>query len=426
MLTLLLSTLALAFLCVICVKSLPVAWFVFIFAVGCSGINLTLAGLTILPEHVALLFVVAHITRQSGGSSNRRVVPVFLLAVTWLTIATSVSALSEYPLPELKLTAWLMASFAAGVVAFKAVSLRPSLARTTSVALVLYCLIAIAGWALTQGSGKSSIFTEIDYASDFPRAQGLMLEPNLLASFVTLGLVTCLCLRETIPSKLIQLQVLLTVTVVAISVTRVGFIVVGFAVAAYLFMEGRRRLGLVLTVAAAVVSIYVFAGNFADGSPYSFSSALSSRGAQGFFSTTSGTGAFRLRAADIAVAEVLHGDWLVGYGTNSFTQSHFSNITSDGHLYLGVFWISLLYDTGVVGALLFGLLIIAIIRAGGRRAAAVVLAFSAFALATNPLWYAYSWVAVGMILSVGPARKRESLPAPTRRLREAPLRASVL
>jgi hypothetical protein len=119
----------------------------------------------------------------------------------------------------------------------------------------------------------------------------------------------------------------------------------------------------------------------------------------------SGTGQYRATVAAIAIGD-LHGlAWVTGLGTNSFGQRHLDPSLVDKPTpgYLGILPLQVVYDSGLVGAVLLGTAVLTLIPKNPRRAArsvGVLVVYVACGSATSPLWFGFTWILFGVAVAV--------------------------
>src|SRR5581483_4826183 len=130
------------------------------------------------------------------------------------------------------------------------------------------------------------------------------------------------------------------------------------------------------------------------------------------------TGAYRLNTATTALTDLHQAGWhsLVGLGTNSYGQRHV-DLTIPGHPpgYLSILPLVVVYDTGVIGAVLAVAFAVGVLRRGrygpGTHAG-ILAALLVAATATNPMWFAYVWIVIALLLTAvdPPSSRRPSEP----------------
>lgn len=91
--------------------------------------------------------------------------------------------------------------------------------------------------------------------------------------------------------------------------------------------------------------------------------------------------------------------YLTGFGTNAFGQHHRSATLKGQPDYLGNLPLTVLYDSGIIGVLLFGAAMTGIVLAGRDRRSRWLNLLFVFALmivgaATSPVWFGFLWVTV--------------------------------
>jgi hypothetical protein len=91
--------------------------------------------------------------------------------------------------------------------------------------------------------------------------------------------------------------------------------------------------------------------------------------------------------------------YLTGFGTNAFGQHHRSATLKGQPDYLGNLPLTVLYDSGIIGVIVFGAAMTGIILAGRDRRSRwlnllFVLALMIVGAATSPVWFGFLWVTV--------------------------------
>lgn len=391
---------AVSFLGFFALRSSRIAWIVYVIAMGCSGLEIPIGPIHILPEHLVLPVIAWHVIK-SQSTDARRLIPLgrpalfasFVLVFTWLILATVVSAAYSPDFPQsMKMIVWVAVNFGALVlVGFWKVNRHTLLSDglLTATAVVALSLVA---WLYANASGTLSIFVEDDYASETLRASGLMLEPNLLASYCALWICVAFVNRRRIPRAVAALSVALLACGILATYTRAAILVLGIVAVAWMI---QRRNFVVLTF-IGLFSIFAILATgvqpLGDSNDRSgIGDAMLMRLAT-MLDSDSGTGAFRVGSWELAWSEIQASGFLHGHGFNSFSQLHESDITSTGELYLGFLWLSLWYDSGLLGALLFVVAFGLYWISAGKTSWPYFVAFAVVSVTTSPLWYAYPWV----------------------------------
>lgn len=122
------------------------------------------------------------------------------------------------------------------------------------------------------------------------------------------------------------------------------------------------------------------------------------------FDIGGGTGAYRVQIYQTAVEEMAAPwRWLIGTGTNSFSQFHSIDQTNVGKAYLSSVWLSIPYDAGLVGAVSFFASVLFMWLRSGRRADSLPLfvVILVGATTTNCFWFAFVWVCFALVGAEG-------------------------
>lgn len=400
-------------------RSSRFAWFVYVLAMGSSGLEISMGAFQVLPEHVIMPIIAWHVMKSQTLNMGR-LIPLniislrvsFLLIVTWLVISTLLSvAYAPNAQQSLKMILWVTINFAMlSVVGLWKVK-RQRVVIDGLIAASIIAAFSLVTWVYSNITGNESTFVETDYASDTLRAAGLMLEPNLLASYCALWVCVAFINRRYIPNWIVGVSTTLLTLVILATYTRAAMLVVGIVAITWLL---RRKNIVVITfisllfVFCMLLSELVFSSQSRESS--SILGAILMR-LENILELDSGTGAFRIVSWDLAWTEIQATGFLHGHGFNSFPQTHFSEITSSGELYLGFLWLALWYDAGLLPALCFIVAFILFWIKSDKSSWVYFVAFIAVSITTNPLWYAYPWILAALVLkTAGPIniRARES------------------
>lgn len=393
------------------VYSFRFAWICFTAALTMSGISYQLFGLTVLPEQVLLTILVVHAVRSQlaiaarparrhKAVSRTRLVVAGLLVVCWLLVLTAFSAFSApSPSQSLRLVIWVFVNVLA-VFVVRCLAQNPALLikdalKTTNVMLIVF----IIGWLAANLSSSINIFVEADYASSTYRLKGLMLEPNLLAALSLTWLCIGFVYRASIGNGLYWSSLAIMSFGIFMTYTRAAWLILLALIVCTLWTTFKAHRGLVVSgclVVLPFIGFFVFdeatgsTGSIADTIQARFSSILD-------FET--GTGAYRARTWEIAWQDIVRDGWWSGHGYNSFSQSHFSSETSNGTLYLGLLWLSLIYDGGLLSFLLFVSSLFLLWKSSLPHSAWFYVAFIVLSTSTNPTWFMFPWVLAALLIA---------------------------
>lgn len=373
-----------------------------LFCLGLSGLKLDVGPVSVLPEHLAIAVLTLHLIRSKLNSkavqSSSTLLSAAFLLTAWFAIAITTSIVAA-PLPaqSLKLCMWLAIGFYGLILVYKSDRSAESWARDSAGVAIAYASICIVGWITEQIAGSASLFAERDYNNGFIRAKGLMLEPNILASFLLMSLCVSLAFASKIKPSMLVMQFATSGFLIFVSLTRVSWPIYALLATIFYLRHASFRTWY-FTAVSAVTAVFVFprvGPTLGLGSE--FVDTLQQRFTD-LFDTSSGTGRSRSYSADNALEIIRNTGWWIGRGVNAYPQTEINETASNGQDYLSFWWLALIYDTGLIGALLFvGALVLVALRLG-RRGILITLTIVLVSITTNPLWYAYPWVLLGIVL----------------------------
>lgn len=383
-----------------------VAWILYVAAMASSGISIQVLGQTVLPEHVLLIVLICHAlfapraAEDLKGSARAykqeaRLRLALVLLVAWLVLLSVMSAFNaSVPEQSLRLIMWLAINVVAAVVVYKSRQDLFRMIRDALSTMIVLIVIAITGWAFASATSTLNIFVEKDYASETFRMKGLMLEPNLLAAICLLWLCLAYIFHKAITRRLFWCAVIFMSVAIFLTYTRTAWVMLAVLVVAAVIKASSHVSRLFVIPVVLLITLIAFESASNVGLPQgenSITGTVSDR-AEDMFNFATGTGAFRLITWEIAAEEIARDGILFGHGYNAFPQSHENFITGSGQLYLGFFWLALLYDAGLLGFLSFLFAFILIWRSGAKGSYILFLSFIALSISTNPTWYAFPWV----------------------------------
>jgi hypothetical protein len=385
-------------------RFLRTTWALMVLSLSMSGLSLGVGSVKILPEHLMLLVLTTSCMLTPGllsgiGAIRKRQFIALLSIVTWFVVAV-LSSLANSPEPSqsLRLLLWTAVNLVALLVAF--LHPLPLLIKVRDT-LTLACAAAgfyFLAWVFSTASGIGTVFTSKDYASESFRAQGLMLEPNLLAAFCVLVAALSFVYRRHFSGKFLTVALTVLGLTVAATITRVAWAMFAAIIVAFLFKRATLLVRILLISALILLIALVAEGGVIGGAGSALVETFGAR-LNTMFQLDGGTGRFRLQSAAIAMDEIQRAGFPGGLGFNSFPQRHESSLTSTGDLYLGLLWLVIFYDGGVLGGILFLIAFVAVWASSPKSASLFFLAFAAVATTTNPIWYAFPWVLVALVFS---------------------------
>ena len=385
------------------------AWVLYVLALCTSGVNLAGGG-SLLLEHAALIPVAYHVLTSPltprSGSRGRLLIAAVALCFWFGVNALTSLVQSPDSAQSLRLLLWVGSNFVAAILVYR-LPLRPvSMVRDTLTVVGASTVGCLAMWALATATATPSIFVEQDYASAFFRLQGLMLEPNLLAALLFFASCVAVRFSSELPRILLSLFLIVAFVGIALTFTRVSGALMVLLLITYFWPSfSILSRGLLVLVGLGAALILSGGGRSNAGEP-TILSTLANR-VEGLLDFDSGTGAYRLRTADIAIAEIRQHGLLVGQGFNSFPQTHESDQGSKGELYLGLLWLVIVYDGGAIGAIFFLIAVIAAwVKVGWKSGLMFFGGFALIASTTNPIWYAFPWV-LAVLLARAPSHVSE-------------------
>lgn len=119
------------------------------------------------------------------------------------------------------------------------------------------------------------------------------------------------------------------------------------------------------------------------------------------FTANDGTGLYRIRTWDIAFHDLNNSanGWLTGLGVNSYPQRHPIDITNVTEGYVGNVWVSTIYDSGIIGLILFAsTLVLMWLRSPDRLGALPLFATLAISFTfTNGFWMLFPWIYLALV-----------------------------
>jgi hypothetical protein len=388
-------------------RSPRASWIVYLVAICLSGLEMRIAGLTVLLEHVALIPVFLHVLGAVINGSRRqrmrRAAPAAAAAIItfcfWLaTVAITSFEVAPDPGQSLKLLAWVLLNLIAGLLFYRLILPTIQMVRDALVVLIGYGVSCALVWTFVTLSNQPNLFVERDYASSFFRLKGLMLEPNLIAALFVVCACVGLAFVDRLPSSLFNLYLAVTAVVVIATFTRVSGLVLVVLLVIYVWPRLGPQSRVFIVILALVVFVGATAGAGNDSGEEDLLAVLGARAA-GILDLDTGTGAFRARTVALALEDMAKNGSLNGLGFNSFPQFHESDLTSDGRLYLGFLWLVVFYDGGFVGGLFFiAAFVLVWVSMGVRRGALFVFAFALIATSTNPIWFAFPWIFATLLM----------------------------
>lgn len=372
-----------------------------------SRFSLDVAGATIRPEVVvgAAAAVGLLLPSPAGKHAGEKFVGVGVLLIgAWLLWLAGVSAIAApQPFKSLAIVLWLLFDLAC---ACWIVRHRHLVGFAVSCGVVLAAGLAVLGISLWV----MATFGIWEYGVQYDSAYGGFAvfvwthEANVFAGLIVLwSLVAMTSVGRSAPDKARLVLICVAPMVCVATHTRAALLAWLLAVAGIAVLRrGRAVVPLLGGGLVLFTGIRFFAaadrglGKFID--PFDFDT---------------GTGLVRANAWQQATRDILDSGYrlLIGRGANSFSQNY-TDPTQPGTgvpWYLGNLPLQVVYDGGLVAAILF-VAACGVILVGARSRSAVVLAGAALVLnvSTSTLWFLQLWVFAGILVAV--LRRRASQP----------------
>lgn len=313
------------------------------------------------------------------------------------------------PRKDFAVAVWLLLDLVAVLVAVAAFGDRPErLRRLLYVGTFAIVVSADVEFLLAKATGST---TGVQVTNQFgARAQGLALEPNILAGMAALWVVILLTRerRTTLDNWFIALGLVtiwITQTRAALGAVLIGWVIYSFTTRERTGLRTAANLALTIPGAAFVVALVAGAG--------------SSNGLGKFANLGGQTTSLRTTYWSEAINDMHGWSWVFGLGSNSFGDRHYDPTTIyqpvllPGHL--GNLPLEAVYDSGVLGALCLATAAVVIVRRSRMpkgRSAALIAAFVIVSIGTSPFFYAYFWLLIAAAITWRPSGAREALDEP--------------
>lgn len=369
-----------------------------------------------LPEHVVLLMFLGAVLLRVPRLLLRPAAAYEMLFLAWILWNGTVSVFySPEPAESLAIVAWMgLAWLMLWCVRSYFLAEPEHRGRILDIgaqAAALLGAAAFAMWASALAFG-TGFGVQPDYVTGSIASKGFAFEANFLGSQEMFWLYLVIRRKLLGERHLSPWQIAGMVLGLVCSMTRavwlaVGVVLVGALAARRLttmvLPDGpgrphRRSLGQVAAGGLCLSGLVVMLGTPA---------------AQKFRATLdfdSVTGQSRVVAWKTAWQDLEQsGSFHTGLGANSFAQRHPSPTIRGEPDYLGNLPLSILYDGGLIGVLLFSGAILCLIARGGNARGWLlniifVLALMIVGAATNPIWMGFVWVTIAAIASDPPRR----------------------
>ena len=367
-----------------------------------------LGGVHLLPEHVVLVALALGLLARKTAALFRRATAYEMLLLAWIAWNLAVTLFYSLDVAKsLAIVAWMLLAWAI-LWCIRGYFLcdpagRQRVLKIGSQVAALAGAISFALWAVAL-LGGTRFGVQPEFNTGTLAAKGFTLEANFLGSQALCWLFLILRGHVLHRSPASPWQVAGLVLGIVASMTRAVWIAtivvaIGTFVVARLTREGSLgqlrpgRTPLRHTIAAGLLMSVLL---IALGGPavQKFQASLD------FGSPTARARVANWETArdDLASSQA----YLTGFGTNSFGQRHLSATLRGQPDYLGNLPLTVLYDSGIVGVLLFGAAMTGIVlqaRSGAARVLNLlfVLAFMIVGAATSPVWFGFLWVTVAAL-----------------------------
>lgn len=399
---------AIAIITLAAVRFPSFAWVCYFLSISMTGAVLNIGPALVRAEMLVLPLLLICVIRIRSGAEipgiisrlSPRTLSLAVAYFAWASITTAINA--PMPLPSF----WILLQILTGFLGFA--SLRVSdeeklrMIRSGSFVLGTIAGLSLLSWLSRTYLGIPSGLTP-GVAGD-GRLIGFSFETNIFASQCVGWVALCSRWWRALGRWTRIANVLLCFSVI-LAGTRAAWIALLFVLALSGFESARNSykwiLGIIAGAGAALLTLPAF---LQDG--VSDRNSLAWR-LGNIFSTGEGTGAYRAGIYETAIADIDSlGRLLVGSGINSFSQFHLLDPTGVSASYLSSIWFAVLYDTGIVGLILFFGLIASVVYSCRHRRDGIIVAGSLLicASATNLIWFQYPWIYLALLTFTHPNR----------------------
>lgn len=377
-----------------------------------SGWRFGFVGFHFLPEHVAIAAFASALVMRRPFAVLRRPAAYELLFLLWIlwnavaSLAFSVDVRDSLAIVGWLLLAWIILWCVRGYVELHRIEARRALELGMRTAAVLGVIAGVL-W-LAALAGVSSFGVQPEYVTGTVAARGLSFEANLFGSLELFWLFLALRWRAVNDAAVSPLQVFGLVVGIVASMTRAvwlaGLVVVIVAQVAR-WDQRRLRGGSVSGEQGSRTSLRIVACLFGLIALVAFSAPAGKKLAAAL-DFRSSTGLERVRNWNVALDDLgSSGGYVLGRGTNSYGQRHLSRTVAGQPDYLGNLGLTILYDTGLVGVVLFGAASLAFVlhrHIGWGRLFKLffVVALMIVGAAASPIWFGYVWITLAAIDTV--------------------------
>lgn len=382
------------------------AWICYFLSISMTGAVLHVGPALVRAEMLALPLLVICVIRIKSGEGmtgvisrlSPRTLSLAIAYFAWASTTTAVNAPTPFP------SLWILLQILAGFLAFASlrVSDEEKLKMIKSGSFVLGAIagLSLLSWVARTYLGLPPGLTP-GVAVD-GRLIGFSFETNIFASQCVGWVALCSRWWRDLGRGVRIANVLLCFSVI-LAGTRAAWIALLFVMALSGFESARTSykwfFGLIAGAGVALLTLPAF-----------MQVDLSDRNSLAWrlgnlFSTDEGTGAYRAGIYETAIADIDSlGRALAGSGINSFSQFHLMDPTGVSASYLSSIWLAVLYDTGIVGLILFFGLIGSVVYSCHSRRDGIIVVVSLLicASATNLIWFQYPWIYLALLIFAHP------------------------
>lgn len=373
------------------------AWCIFFLALCSTGVQTTVAGLTVRPEYfTAPLFLAAlyaHVRRNPDAQAALPVnAGIYIGAFGFVTVGLASSFVFA---PDAAASARMAVQLVVALM-----TIVPLLAVKLDVRFLI-----LSGTIILSAVSTASIgFFLVDMTR---RLSGLAFEYNVMG---------CLCVGwvgvlyyfadaraadgRPIVSRNVMTAAVPIVVALILTSTRAAWLALGF-VFLYWAVQNftRHRVTVMSSVLGCVVGLAALQEIYERvGDQDSFLWRLVH-----IVDIENGTGAYRVQLWNDAVTQMLTREWaaVLGTGFNSFPQFNPIDPTNVSAAYLSSMWLALVYDTGFVGTAFFAILVVSLFLSVRNRGRAVPLfvALGICTAVTSVVWFAFPWVFMALVVN---------------------------
>ena len=377
------------------------AWVLYFISISVTGIVFEVGPAKVHAELLALPLLWVCIARLRHLDIRSILTPVHsvtMLSVAsgyflWAGITSGLNAPNPFP------SIWMLIQVLAGFVSYFLIRQSESekvwMIQAGTIIIGGISAISILGWIARTVFGLP--LAEVPGVASDGRLIGFSFETNIFASQCVAWIALCSRRWASLGRLSKALNFVLGIAVV-LAGTRSAWIALAFV----LFVsacEGVRRTRKWLWGIVGLLSAF----------PWILSTVASPAEAQSdsllwrlsnLLNSDVGTGAYRFNIYETAIDDITNSQRLWwGSGMNSFSQFHLIDATGVSSAYLSSVWISAVYDTGLIGFLLFIALLVIVVLSTRKRfdGLVVVGAVMICASATNLVWFQYPWICMALL-----------------------------